>query len=366
MSKTKEYTQLVNKKPEPANTPAEVAADARLLLTQRAAELETARDEQSALDARLDRGDDSVTAESMNLVGHAVRRAEKLLEHARAAMKVAVRAANKARAQDAPTLAELLRDIAEEHVFDFGLFGFPIEVVRELPKDAVGPAVFLYQEKATEEDHVSGLLAGEVKMAVVVPKGVEVNSAQIEAALEKHVNTHRIADVEYVRSQAQSLESAACLVIVIRLRRVKVAIPTIVEDVSDDRFRAFAQDVAQDVVNRGQLREAGVSRSGGSSNDLVSNIHARAEGHLLASAVRDGDTMRRVVEVTVDAWSTLPTNLLGDRITRTVEQANGEFAGYLGRIEKASVARIAPAERHGLKVLRLAAEYTFVSVVPDA
>ncbi|SCG79606.1 hypothetical protein [Micromonospora humi] len=335
-----------NNTPDPVATLAEARAqlaDAHSLLAKREDEFAQVEDAGIALKQRLQQGDDSVTALELATGDLAVERAKLLIGAARKAVQAAERAADLAEAQAYPTLAQWLHEIVKDNVFEFGLFGFPISVVPQLPAEPAVPAVYLFQSEATRADLSTGILAGSVHMSVVVPEGAPFDGNMVRNALARLIDQKGIARVEANLSQHNN----GCQ-LRIKLSDVKPEIPVISPEVpSSNKIAEVAFKVSEAMVIGGgqrtvQDRWVGNMMTGMNAGvgAIVNNIHVYVPSHELVSQTRDGDLLRRIVQADFEVSGYYGLEVLADRTSETVAKQAGVFVSGVGRVESAKVTSV--------------------------
>lgn len=345
-------------------SPAAALAEARALLAQREDEYYDAQAAAEEFTDILRSGDDSISADDLTGADNGIKRAALLLDAARRALRIAENEDNKARARQSPVLAEMLRDIIEENIFDFGLFGFPVEVVPEFPKEVNPPAVYLTQQTATEANYISGYIGGTVEIAVVVPTGVSFTTDRIESALDKWVDHPGIAQVQAIPS-SRTASDGECRTVQVILKYATEQIPVINETGRQNADKDFARSLKAGIVQSGQTRDRGVVIGNGWSTGQLSDMHADVTAGQVQQTNNDGK-VRRVVEVVIVASGLYPLDILARRVNWVIEQSKGSFASALGRVEEVTTSAKQPTiGEHGHKHFHLDARFTFISKTPS-
>ncbi|WP_200215401.1 hypothetical protein [Micromonospora coerulea] len=319
--------------------PIDALAEARALADQREAEHEQAKEAADELFARLDRGDASVSGLDLATAEAEIKRTEHLLSMARKQIPAAERAVKLYEGQTNPVLAEYLRAIIEEHRFNFGLFGVPIEVVPQRPEKLTAPAAYLYQVEGADYDTTTGHMTGTAHLLVTVPAdGLDTIREACTTGIYKLV--HHAGHAEVRDSLVMQPDH---FVLSVYLKNLEPPMPVISE-----RSTATGTTLAQRLGGLAALRSKqwiDDPRTGRMANThtIMSGKHA---GEVVSQA-RDGDTVRRKVRVQftvhgIDRNIDFPE--LATFVDRAIEDVKGTFSAGLGRVESAKVTSREPAK----------------------
>jgi hypothetical protein len=290
-------------------------------------------------------GDDSLPASALADAIHGVTRAEALLEAARRKLSVAEREADKAEAAANPVLAEYLRAVIEKDLFAYGLYGFPLNVVSELPAHGSEASVYLLQDTATQYDTEGGTVAGDVRIVVAAPQGSRFDSAAAMTSLERHFdweNENGNAEIHYADASIPGVE---CTAVALSLRNVRESLPALNEtsEATESNVRDFAKSLAKRVIETGERFRVGYVGHGGDASALRSDIQAYGTGKLVNQS-RTDDRVTRTIEVEIRAYGPYTINGLAERTQKVLERRVNAFVPYLGRVSDVEVIRCQPVE----------------------
>ncbi|MEV2238792.1 hypothetical protein [Micromonospora sp. NPDC049891] len=178
MATKKNITTPINESYAALNT-------ARETLANRQALVESVTEAREELLARLDSGDESVTADDIAAADFGVRRAEGLVNAAKRDLDQAERAHRKVLADHDPTLAEFVAAEIQKNAWAWSLYGVPVNVGRP-GKDAPTPSAWVYQDEPAKVGKL-GELSGLVTLEVRTPSGAPYgHSALMHAIHELH------------------------------------------------------------------------------------------------------------------------------------------------------------------------------------
>ena len=310
-------------------SPAVALAKALALVAERETLHAEAEEHESDLVARLTSGDDGVTAVELVQAEAAIRRAGILLEAARRAVPGAERAVELHEAQTNPTLAHWMRDIIEGHAFDFGLFGFPVHVVPELPSKLDTPAVYLFQTEPTRSNAETGIHAGTVKLVVAVPAGVKFRVEQIETGIAEVLDRPGLA-----KTTVFTIDQGSAHHVNLSMDNVRPLIPTMQEEFDERWIEQFSFDVRDAVAKSG----GSIIHNANTAYEITSTrIHATVASRRVVKAEKSGGMLRRIIVVGVNATSKHEVSDLSDKAKNAVESLKGNFVPALGRVEQVHI-----------------------------
>jgi hypothetical protein len=332
--------------------------EALALVRQREDEHQAAEASEAALEARLDSGDDSVTATDIMVAATEIKRAATLLS---AAQHIAGRA--KRTAPFTPELAHILVDEIGKSL------RVACEVVETFPNEvpATLPVAFIRQPKAHTRDTINGNIAGAVEVAFY---RTELHVAASAERVEDSLGTGAVA----VRVNDGGSRDLSNGVVADTLRMtVKSAwldVPEISGEVQDWRISHLAQSlphiaVAQDRFLATDAAGVITGKSGDATRRKGSLSASNTNPRVVSAVVTEG--VRRIVieaSVSVTPTGSRHNEYSGDDIQRivrtTIERLAGQpFAG-VGRCADATVVSIIPGTK-GLRSRTGTGRFTFVS-----
>lgn len=339
-------------------TPVDALAEAHALVAQRETEHEQANQAADKLFARLDSGDDAVTALDIATVEAEIRRTQHLVKMARKRIPEAERAVKLYEGRTNPVLAEYLRGIIEANRFNVGLFGVPVEVVPQRPEKLTAPAAYLWQTEGADYDTTTGRMTGMAHLLVTVP--ADGLSTILEACitgiykLVHHAGHGEVRDSVVMRSDH--------FVLSVFLKNLEPLMPVISE-----RSTATGITLAQHLGGLVAVRSKQYVVD--PRSDRWANVHTvmyRSASGEVVSQSREGDTVRRKVQVQfmahgIDRHVDIPD--LSRFVVGGVGDVVGDFSPGLGRVESAKVVSEEPTmfgSRPGITVM---AELILISKV---
>ncbi|MFD6640306.1 hypothetical protein ACFWDN_31320 [Micromonospora chalcea] len=313
---------------KPTRTATEIAmeklAEARALLAGREAAHDQAEEHSAELVARLNKGDDSVTALDLVTAEAEITRLGYLIKAARKALAPAERALDAATAKESPTLARFIAEHIELNPFAFGVFGMPVIVNGTQDQ----PGVYVNQASATQTEPATGIMSGWLGITVITPNGTPIDGKAILSGLAGIQSTGAAV------IDAQASPSPAGVTIHLVLSNVKPDMPTLPAEVDGNALRNFALDLADDITSRG-----GEGVSGNGIYEVsVKRIRSALDTATITKQERDGEAERRTARMVFDlASSTLRREQISEYIHTSVTNLVGEMASGVGRVCAARV-----------------------------